>query len=162
MTPHLEVESFLKKKGSIIDLRSPVEYEKGHIPTAYSLPLLSNQERVHIGTLYKQKGKQIATETAFALITPKLPYIISEINNFPSPYHLYCSRGGMRSQSIASFLELIDYHPFTLKGGYKHFRQWVLSQFNKPWKLHLIGGYTGVGKTDYLYLLKKKGNRSLI
>ena len=38
----------------IIDVRSPAEFEEDHIPGAVSYPVLTNEERVIVGTLYKQ------------------------------------------------------------------------------------------------------------
>jgi len=68
---------------------------------------------------------------------------------------IYCSRGGMRSQSIAWLLEKYKYNPITLKGGYKKYRRWILDSFSKKWNIVIIGGKTGTGKTRLLSLLEK-------
>jgi tRNA 2-selenouridine synthase len=63
----------------------------------------------------------------------------------------------MRSAGIAWLLDLYGYNILTLKGGYKIFRNWVLSQFTKEWKIRCLGGYTGSGKTEILESLRKHG-----
>jgi len=60
---------------------------------------------------------------------------------------IYCSRGGMRSQSIAWLLDKFKLNPLTLDGGYKIYRRWVLNSFSKKWNIVVIGGKTGTGKT---------------
>jgi len=62
----------------------------------------------------------------------------------------------MRSAGVAWLLDLYGFKVYTLSGGYKAFRNWVLQQFEKPWKLNIVGGYTGSGKTIVLESLKKK------
>ncbi len=68
---------------------------------------------------------------------------------------IYCSRGGMRSQSIAWLLEKYKLNPITLKGGYKIYRKWVLDSFSKKMNIVVISGKTGTGKTRLLSLLEK-------
>jgi tRNA 2-selenouridine synthase len=80
---------------------------------------------------------------------------ISENNNKELFIRIYCSRGGMRSQSIAWLLEKFNYNPITLKGGYKIYRRWVLDNFSKKLNIIVIGGKTGTGKTRLLSLLEK-------
>jgi tRNA 2-selenouridine synthase len=161
MIQAIEVEEFILSKGSLIDVRSPSEFKKAHIPSAYSLPLLSDKERSDVGTLYKQQGKEVAIEKGLEYIAPKITSFFDKVKKFPSPFYIYCWRGGMRSHSIAHLFKLLDCKSKTLKGGYKSYRQWVLNQFNKKWTLHRIGGYTGVGKTEHLYKLKQQ-NKQII
>ena len=80
--------------------------------------------------------------------------ITNEINN-PLIIRIYCSRGGMRSQSIAWLLEKFKLNLVTLNGGYKIYRRWVLDSFSKNLKIVVIGGKTGTGKTRLLSLLEK-------
>jgi len=80
---------------------------------------------------------------------------ISENNNKDFFIRIYCSRGGMRSQSIAWLLEKFKLNLVTLNGGYKMYRRWVLDSFSKKWDIVIIGGKTGTGKTRLLTLLEK-------
>jgi len=61
-----------------IDVRTPLEFSNGAIPGAINIPLLSNEERVEIGTLYKQKGASIARERGLELVSPKFPSLYEE------------------------------------------------------------------------------------
>jgi len=79
----------------------------------------------------------------------------SENNTKELFIRIYCSRGGMRSQSIAWLLEKFKFNPITLKGGYKIYRRWVLGSFSNKLNLVVIGGKTGTGKTRLLSLLEK-------
>ena len=80
---------------------------------------------------------------------------IYENNNKKLLIRIYCSRGGMRSQSIAWLLEKYKLNSITLKGGYKIYRRWVLDSFSKKLNIVVIGGKTGTGKTRLLSLLEK-------
>ena len=77
------------------------------------------------------------------------------IKNNEVSIRIYCSRGGMRSQSISWLLEKYKFNPITLKGGYKTYRRWILDSFSKKWNIVIIGGKTGTGKTKLLKLLEK-------
>jgi len=81
--------------------------------------------------------------------------IIPGIKNNELSIRIYCSRGGMRSQSISWLLEKYKFNPITLKGGYKTYRRWILDSFSKKWNIVIIGGKTGTGKTRLLSLLEK-------
>jgi len=81
--------------------------------------------------------------------------IIPEEKNNESMIRIYCSRGGMRSQSIAWLLERYKFNPTILEGGYKKYRRWILDCFSKKWKIIVISGKTGTGKTRLLSLLEK-------
>ena len=73
---------------------------------------------------------------------------------------MYCWRGGMRSAAVAWLLDLYGFKIYTLAGGYKKFRNYVLDIFKKPFHLKIISGYTGSGKTEVLNALKEKGECS--
>ena len=163
-----ELEKFRSFKGPLIDVRSPSEYYKGHMPNSINIPLFDNDERSIIGTIYKKEGRKKAVieglkffEEKMELLLDKLfNYIIShktilENNNNELFIKIYCSRGGMRSQSIAWLLEKYKLNPITLKGGYKSYRRWILDCFSKKWNIVIIGGKTGSGKTRLLSLLEK-------
>ncbi len=142
---------------TLIDVRSPCEFNHGHIPTALNLPLFTDEERKIVGTTYKQSGKRTAIEEGLKLIN--LHKMVQRVRQLelPSSFDIYCARGGMRSSSIAWLLELLGYEPFVVEGGYKSFRKWALEQFAQPYSLLILGGETGSGKTKIIKALEKRG-----
>ncbi len=142
----------------MLDVRSPKEYHLGHIPSALSFPLFSNDERAVVGTLYKQKGRHPAIKKGLEIIGPKMVDFIEQAEALQSDQlALYCWRGGMRSDSMAWLLERYDLETILLEGGYKAFRRHLLAFFDQPLPLRVITGYTGSQKTRLLHLLKEKG-----
>ena len=163
-----ELEKFRSLKGLLIDVRSPSEYYKGHMPNSINIPLFDNDERSIIGTIYKKQGREKAVIEGLKFLEKKMELlldnlfmnidshkIIPEKNNNELSIRIYCSRGGMRSQSIAWLLEKYKFNTITLKGGYKTYRRWILDSFSKKWNIVIIGGKTGTGKTRLLSLLEK-------
>ncbi len=163
-----ELEKFRSFKGPLIDVRSPGEYYKGHMPNSINIPLFDNDERSIIGTIYKKDGRKKAVIKGLEFFEKKMELLldnlfinidsyknISEKNKKEFLIRIYCSRGGMRSQSIAWLLEKFKLNPVTLNGGYKIYRRWVLDSFAKKFNIIVIGGKTGTGKTRLLSLLEK-------
>ena len=163
-----ELEKFRSFKGLLIDVRSPSEYYKGHMPNSINIPLFDNDERSVIGTIYKKEGRKKAVIEGLKFFEKKMELLldnlfmnidsfenISENNNKELFIRIYCSRGGMRSQSIAWLLEKFKLNLFTLNGGYKIYRRWVLDSFSKKLNIIVIGGKTRTGKTRLLSLLEK-------
>lgn len=153
-----------KRKSNLwIDVRSPVEYQKGHIPGAVNIPIFSDEERVLIGTIYKQKSSWEAIQKGFEIAIPKSESIVDTIRATcqNSICTLYCWRGGMRSQAVAELLrdEGMDYD--LLEGGYKAYRRQNEVLFSRPMNIHLLGGLTGSGKTEKLKELKESGEQVL-
>ena len=152
MPSSIDISNFLQQSShtnSIIDVRTPNEFEQGHIPGAVNIPLFSNEERVIVGTLYKQQGKQPAILKGLEFVGPKMTDIINKAQACTQNNTLFvhCWRGGMRSASVAWLLELYGIKTFTLKGGYKYFRRYVLDSFAKEYNLLILGGKTGSAKT---------------
>lgn len=142
----------------ILDVRSPSEYATGHVPNAISFPIFSDEERAEVGTLYKQKGQKLATKKALEIVGPKLVLFIEQAEIFGvSEFRMYCWRGGMRSQSMATLLESYGFKVVLLKDGYKGYRNYIIEYFSTKLPLKVITGYTGSKKTAFLYFLKAKG-----
>jgi tRNA 2-selenouridine synthase len=78
------------------------------------------------------------------------------------PILVHCWRGGMRSAGVAWLLDLYGFKVYTLAGGYKTFRGWVFDQFSDPGPIHILGGYTGSGKTDLLHHIQAKEKSTVI
>jgi tRNA 2-selenouridine synthase len=150
-----------QKKITLIDARSESEFKQGHIPGAVNIPLLNDEHRKIVGTIYKQKGREAAVLSGFDLVGGKFGDIVRAVSELSADKQvmLYCWRGGMRSNIIAWTLNTAGFKVTLLKGGYKTFRRWVLEQFNYQKKIVIIGGRTGSGKTDLLRELKKKGKQ---
>ena len=157
------VDSFLAAAGPILDVRSPKEFEQGHIPGAISFPLFSNEERAQVGTCYKQKSREDAVELGFEIAGPKFVEFIRQAKAIASDkrVRIHCWRGGMRSGAIAWVLNLAGFQTVTLPGGYKAFRRWVRQTVATPKNIILLGGMTGTAKTDILHALAQKGEQML-
>lgn len=154
----------LKSKLAVLDVRTPAEYERGHIPGAINLPLFSNDERVVIGTLYKQKGRDIAVQKGLEIVGPKLASISLKAKKLAHNKEiiLHCWRGGMRSGSVGWLLQTAGLQPKVLIGGYKAYRQEVHRVFSeRKLNLQILGGRTGSGKTLILHALRQKGHQIL-
>jgi tRNA 2-selenouridine synthase len=154
----LHIDEFLKLSEThpILDVRTPAEFEQGHIVGALNLPLFTNEERVIVGTIYKKEGKQPAILKGLEIVGPKLhEYVKAAIQlNKSTTFLVHCWRGGMRSSSMAWFLETYGFKCITLKGGYKSYRKHVLDSFNEQKKIIILGGKTGTGKTLVLQELQ--------
>ncbi len=162
----LSVEEFLptQKLHPVVDVRSPGEFEKGHIPGAINIPLFDDRERAEIGTLYKLKGKEDAVLRGIELVSPKLAGFIQSVKKDTSvseKVFVYCFRGGMRSSSFCWLLSTAGINSIKIEGGYKRYRQGVLSEFAKSLPIAILGGYTGSGKTEIIENLEKFGIQSV-
>lgn len=156
----MQAEGLVDGNIPLVDVRSPGEFAKGHIPGAVNLPLFSNEERAEIGTLYKQVGKDAAIMRGLEIVGPKMAGIVKQASEISPSRNLivHCWRGGMRSGSVAWLLRTAGFTADTLDGGYKAWRRWVLDQFELPRKIVLLGGKTGSGKTALLHAIREKGH----
>ncbi len=179
----LLIEDFitLAKQHPVFDVRSEGEFQHACFPGAHSLPLFTNEERKVVGTAYKQESKQKAIKLGLEYFGPKMVKMVEEVESVVASRELtldnkkngkkanksleiadktvlvYCWRGGMRSAGVAWLLDLYGFKVYTLVGGYKSYRNWVLKQFEKEYPFMIIGGYTGSGKTEVLHALRKQG-----
>ncbi len=145
-----------------VDVRTPLEYAEDHIPGAVNVPLLTDQERVEIGTLHKQSSPQEARRRGLELTAGRLPAIVEDIERAAQgrPIIVYCWRGGLRSRTVATVLELTGIPAHQMAGGYKSFRGLVASSFENfvpPGPLVVLHGLTGIGKTTFLGHLHESG-----
>ncbi|HTA82032.1 MAG TPA: tRNA 2-selenouridine(34) synthase MnmH [Bacteroidia bacterium] len=157
----VSVQEFLElsKQHPVIDVRTPAEFEHGHIPGAVNIPLFSNEERAIIGTIYKQEGKKPAMLKGMELVSPKFSEFLRSAETVSNTGTLlvHCWRGGMRSGGMAWLFEWYGFKVFTLKDGYKSFRRMVLETFKQPRELKILAGRTGSGKTLILKEIEKLG-----
>ena len=148
---------------SNIDLRSENEFKKGSIPQSVNIPILNNDQFKKVGIEYKKNGSDAAVALGHLLVKGSLKeklihYWTEHLKKNPKCL-LYCFRGGMRSEIAVKWLNECGVKVNKLKGGYKNFRNWVISQhldienYIKDWII--IGGLTGSGKTDFLRSFKE-------
>ena len=106
MVSEINIEKAYSLDWPIIDVRSPGEFKKGHIPDAINIPLFSDDERAHVGTVYKQQSREAAIELGFEYVKPKLENFITDSFKVApkGKVIVHCWRGGMRSQSFAKHL----------------------------------------------------------
>lgn len=164
MNDTLPLNSFLEeaKKGIIIDVRTPAEFEAGHIPGAVNLPLFSNEERAEVGTLYVQVSREKAFERGLEFVGPKMAGFVRTARKIADgkPLLIYCWRGGMRSNSMAWLMRSAKLEAATLIGGYKAWRAGFSELLSEnKWKFIVLGGYTGCGKTELLCELSSRGEQ---
>lgn len=139
----------------LIDVRTPLEFEDDHIPGAYNVPLLSNEERVEVGTIYKEIGPIEARRRGLELTCHRYYEMVDQIVSLAagSPIIVYCWRGGLRSFSVATLVEMSGIAANQLTGGYKAYRSHVISYFERcvfPSPLIVLHGMTGTGKTEFI------------
>ncbi|MEM6713571.1 MAG: tRNA 2-selenouridine(34) synthase MnmH [Cyanobacteria bacterium P01_C01_bin.147] len=163
MVKRLDIPDFLATPGPLLDVRSPGEYEQGHIPRAISYPLFTNEERAQVGTCYKQQGRDAAVEMGFDVLGPKLGDLVRQAKAIAPDRTLrvHCWRGGMRSGGVAWGLEMAGFQVTTLNGGYKAYRRLAREVFNRPRQIIVLGGMTGTGKTQILQALAAQGEQVL-
>ena len=163
MITNQSIKDYLESIRNIptIDVRSPLEYEHGHIPIALNLGLLNNEERKIIGTTYKKSGNQAAVIQGYQLVGPKFSLYIEEALRIAPDKNInvYCWRGGLRSNIMAFVLHTAGFKVNLLKGGYKAFRNWTSDSLSEYRKIKVIGGKTGSGKTLIIEQLRKIGEQ---
>ncbi len=165
----ITIEQFLSMATlhPVLDVRSPGEYQQAHIPEAQSLPLFEDEERKLVGTAYKQESREQAIKLGLDYFGAKMRKIVEEVEKIKASNKkaddkivlVHCWRGGMRSAAVAWLLDLYGFKVYTLAGGYKAYRTWVLAQFEKKYPFTVIGGYTGSGKTLLLEALQQQNKR---
>ncbi|MGE8397717.1 MAG: tRNA 2-selenouridine(34) synthase MnmH, partial [Comamonas sp.] len=147
----------------VIDARTPAEFELDRIPGAINCPVLSNEERVMIGTIYKQVSPFEAKRLGAALVAANLARHLRE-TFADKPAHwkplVYCWRGGLRSGSMVTWLRLVGWDAQQLAGGYKAFRHHVIESIESlvpQLQLRVLCGATGSAKTRVLHALEAQG-----
>jgi tRNA 2-selenouridine synthase len=152
---------------AIIDVRSPAEFAEDHIPGAISAPVLDDEERAKVGTLYKQVSAFDAKKLGAALLAKNFARHVENLFKDKAQTWrplVYCWRGGKRSGAAAHILRAIGWNADTLDGGYKAYRRWVVQQLEEiPQQLEwrVIHGPTGSGKSRLLSALEAAGAQVL-
>ena len=151
----------------IIDARSPSEFALDHIPGAINCPVLDDEERRIVGTIYKQQGAFEARRVGGAMVAANLARHLNErFAHMPHNWKplVYCWRGGLRSGSMVAWWRLVGWDAQQLAGGYKRWRQHVVAQIEAlcpRLQLHVVSGATGSAKTRVLHALAEQGAQVL-
>ena len=159
--------SQLDEFDEIIDVRTPAEFADDHIPGAINCPVLSDEERITVGTLYKQVSPFEARKVGAALVAKNIAnYLQTSFSDHPKSWRpmIYCWRGGQRSSAMSIILNQVGWSAFKLEGGYKTYRHDVRNRLeNLPTNLSLrvICGPTGSGKSRLLRALAESGHQVL-
>ena len=148
---------------ALIDVRSPSEFAEDHVPGAASMPVLSDEERARVGTLYKQASPFEARKVGGALVARNTAaHVEAHMMGRDGGWRplVQCWRGGMRSGAFATVLRAIGWRAETVEGGYKAYRAAVvraLYETGFPVPVVLLGGLTGTAKTAILDRLPDHG-----
>ena len=148
---------------TIIDVRSPAEFADDHIPGAINLPVLDDQQRAEIGTIYKQINPFTAKRAGAALVAQNIAtHLQTRLQDKDRNWRplIYCWRGGQRSGAMAQIFSNIGWHSNVIEGGYKSYRRHILDCLDHlPGQLSLliVSGQTGTAKTHILRAASIKG-----
>ncbi|MCX6077040.1 MAG: tRNA 2-selenouridine(34) synthase MnmH [Campylobacterales bacterium] len=152
-----DFRSIVLNSTPLIDVRAPVEFEKGSFPHAVNLPIMDDKERHLVGTCYKEYGNDEAVKLGHKLVGGKVKE--DRVKAWSDFIHvnpnalLYCFRGGQRSKISQQWISESEINITRLKGGYKAFRNYLLKETDessKYFKPIILGGRTGSGKTILL------------
>lgn len=157
----------LAKYDAIIDVRSPGEFAEDHLPGAENMPVLDNEQRAEVGTIYVQESRFLARKIGAAHVARNIArHLEGALSDRPSGFKplIYCWRGGQRSNAMATILDQVGWPVTLLTGGYKTYRRAVQTRLydeTPDFKVILLDGYTGSAKTDILQRLTGHGVQTL-
>ena len=158
-----DISEFLElaERIPVIDVRSPAEFNSGHIPGAHNIPLFNDSEREAVGIKYKTEGRGKAILKGIELSGPAMHIKLKEALGIAGSGKLlvHCWRGGMRSEAMAWLFSLGDIETIVLERGYKAYRRHVLESLSLKHKAFVLGGMTGSSKTHILRRLKERGQQ---
>ena len=165
--PALVTVAQLPAFDEIIDARSEGEFEEDHVPGAINCPVLNNDERARVGTIYKQRSSFEAKRIGAALVAANIARHLEErLNDRPREWRplVYCWRGGSRSDAFAHVLHQVGWRAGRIDGGYRAYRRAVVEELATlparfRWKV--ICGLTGTGKSRLLRALNEAGAQVL-
>ena len=152
---------------AIIDARSPGEFVEDRLPGAISLPVLDDEQRARVGTLYKQVSAFEAKKLGAALVSKNIArHIETHLLDQPRSWRplVYCWRGGQRSGAFSHILREIGWDAHRLQGGYKAWRRHVIEQLDllpPSFRFRVVSGATGSGKSRLLEAIAARGGQVL-
>lgn len=149
-----------KHAHTLIDVRSPSEFHEATIPDSINIPVFTDDERAEVGTIYKQIGQKEAERRGLEIFSKKLPDFVESFRKIDTDMTVFCWRGGMRSKTAATVLDLMGISVHRLTGGIRSHRQWVVHELEHTTfapELYVLNGFTGTGKTKLLQYLNQRG-----
>jgi tRNA 2-selenouridine synthase len=171
-TPHvLSIDEVLddptQPPRPVIDVRTPAEYALDHLPGAVNHPVLSNDERVRVGTINRESGSFEANVIGASLVSANIAAMLAgPLAGMPRDWNplVYCWRGGSRSWSLATVLARIGWRAALLDGGYRSYRRRVVADIDalcESLDFVVVAGPTGSGKTRVLQMAARSGGQVL-
>lgn len=151
----------------IIDVRTPAEFAEDHIPGAINCPVFTDEERIIVGTLYKQVSPFEARKVGAAMVAKNIArHLETRFKDHPKSWRplIYCWRGGQRSGAMSIILSQVGWAAHKLEGGYKTYRRNVLDQLAvlpQHYTYQVMCGPTGSGKTRLLRAMAAEGHQVL-
>lgn len=151
----------------IIDVRSPAEYADDHIPGAINCPVLDNEQRARVGTIYVQVSPFEAKKIGAALVAENIArHLQQRFLDRPKGWRplIYCWRGGNRSGAMTTIFRAIGWRAFQLEGGYKTYRRGVMDELltlPRQFNFRVLCGSTGSAKTRILQAIRGLGEQIL-
>jgi len=147
----------------ILDVRSPAEFAEDHMGGAINIPVLTNEQRAEVGTLFKRdpfEARMLGARYVTRAIAEFMDSSLARAFGKHTGLLIYCARGGQRSESLATVLSAVGFGVFRLARGYKTYREFVLARFAQPLPqpVFLLYGYTGSRKTGSLQALRDRCN----
>ncbi len=162
-----EALATLARFDSVIDVRSESEFAEDHIPGAINCPVLSDAERIEIGSLHKQASAFDARRRGAALVARNVArHLEQRFADRPRQWRplVYCWRGGQRSGAMATIMARVGWPVSQLEGGYRSYRRAVVAELTAlsvQFDLRVICGTTGSGKSRLLQHLDAIGAQVL-
>ncbi len=148
---------------TLIDARAPAEFAEDHLPGAINLPVLDDDERARVGTIFKQQSPFLARKLGAALVARNIAaHLEGPLREMAGGWRplVYCWRGGQRSDAFATILSQVGWRAEVVAGGYKTWRGLVVDQVqNRPVasRVVVLDGNTGTAKTEILAALAARG-----
>jgi len=150
-----------------IDVRSPAEFAEDHIPGAVNLPVLDDDERARVGTVYVQQSAFEARKLGAVIASRNIARMVETYAHDKPPEWrplVYCWRGGQRSRSVAHVLSEVGWRAVQLAGGYRAWRRHVIRELQTlpaRFRYRVVCGLTGSGKSRLLAALTAEGAQVL-
>lgn len=151
----------------IIDARSPAEFAEDRIPGSLNCPVLDNEQRAIVGTIFKQRSAFEARRVGAAMVAENIARHLHDLfQDKPKDWRplIYCWRGGQRSGAFVTWLRMIGWDACQLEGGYKAFRRKVIAELDAlpdRFTFRVVCGPTGSAKTRVLDALAERGAQTL-
>jgi len=163
MVDSISIEEYFAMEHDVclIDVRSEGEFLAGRIPASSNIPILNDEERKIVGTIYKHNGSQTAVLKGLELTGPHLNERLKVALKIVSGRDVvvHCWRGGMRSEFFAFLFHYYGLKPKMIKGGYKAYRTKAHETFCTPLNIQILSGKTGSAKTYILNELENLGEQ---